>query len=263
MRPCSRGWPALLAALAAASCGSDDDAPAAGFAPLAAADEAIAAMLYAGAPRTPAGFAADPAPAGYSQVTTYHIKTAHLALAAPTNHEVCTDDWSVALAWSEDVAAQATPYQDLVATDATPRYFEFGRAPRGLPAQYVRQRVWRCAYLDRAGVDLAAEEGFAGVLGTRPLDAAALRDVAEYLWLFTRYNNAGHAVVASEGGLPGLAHALTLASLERAAEGAGCDRVTLREWRHTADEGSGALELAATVVREFGVRQDGGTLAGC
>ena len=38
---------------------------------------------------------------------------------------------------------------------------------------------------------------------------------SEYLWLFTSYNNAGQAVLASEASLPGPAHTLTLASLER------------------------------------------------
>jgi hypothetical protein len=51
--------------------------------------------------------------------------------------------------------------------------------------------VFRCAYLDRAG---AARAGFAGVLDVRPLDAVALRDVAEHLRLFTGHNNAGALV---------------------------------------------------------------------
>ena len=40
------------------------------------------------------------------------------------------------------------PYLDLAANDVTAGYFEFGRVPRGLAGQYVRQRVFRCAYLD-------------------------------------------------------------------------------------------------------------------
>ena len=263
MRSYFRGWPALAAALAVTSCASDDDAPAAGPSPLAPADEAVAAALYAGAPRTPAGFSTDPAPPGYSQVTTYHLKSSQLAMPAVTTYEVCSDDWNVALAWSEEVATQANPYLDLVATDATAGYFEFGRVPRGSPDQYVRQRVFRCAYLDRAGVDLAglaAGVGFAGVLNARPLDAVSLRDVAEYLWLFTSYNNAGHAVLASEALSPGPAQALTLASLER---GASCDRVTLREWTHGADPNTGALQLDTIVVREFGVRQVDAALVAC
>ncbi|HUQ53735.1 MAG TPA: hypothetical protein VM692_16015 [Gammaproteobacteria bacterium] len=256
MRSYSRGWPALAAALAVTSCGTEEGSSTA----LAPADEAVALALYAGGPRTPAGFSTDPVPPGYAQVTTYQVKSSQLATPAATTFELCTDDWSTALAWSEEVAAQANPYLDLVANDTTARYFEFGRVPRGTTDRYVRQRVFRCAYLDRAAVDLAAGAGNAGMLNARPLDAAALRDLAEYLWLFTSYNNAGNAVLATESVLPGPAHVLTLASLER---GASCDRVTVREWAHSADAATGALQLSNSVVREFGVRETGGALAAC
>jgi hypothetical protein len=265
MRPIPRGLPALAAVLCLCSCVTEDEVPWFGGTepPLSPADREIAAALYAGTPRTPAGFAADPAPASFAQVTTSHIKTSQLAAPAATQHEVCTDDWNVALAWAEEVAVQAVPYLDLVATEATARYFEFGRVPRGDASRYVRLRVLKCASLDRTGVELPLAAGFAGTLNARPLDAAALRELGEYLWLFTSYNNSGHAVVASEARGPGLTHAVTIASLERAAGEATCDRVTLRDWTHTAAEGTGVLTLGVAVVREFGVRQDGGALVGC
>lgn len=259
-----RGWPALTAVLAVSSCGSNDIAlPSGSGLPLPPADAQIAATLYAGTPRTPAGFLADPAPPSYEQVTTYHLKTSQIAAPSAMTHELCTDDWSAALAWSEEAAAQANPYLDLVSSDSTPRYFEFGRVPRGTTGQYVRQRVYRCAYLDRAGVELAAAEGFAGIVNARPLDAAALRELVEYLWRFTSYNNAGHVVLESAASLPGPAHSLRLASLERAAAGMSCDRVTVREWTYEANATTGSLEFAAHVVREFGVRQEAGVLVGC
>jgi len=200
MRPIPRGLPALAAALALlCSCAPDDEAPqAAGAAPsLSTVDREIAAALYAGTPRTPPGLAADPAPASFAQVTTSHIKTSQLAAPAARQHEVCTDDWNVALAWAEEVAVQSAPYLDLVATEATARYFEFGRVPRGDASRYVRLRVLKCAALDRTGVELTLGGGFAGMLNQRPLDAAALRGVSEYLWLFTRYNNATRATPSS------------------------------------------------------------------
>jgi hypothetical protein len=258
MRSTICGWQAVVAALAVASCSSDDEVPAFPEA-LSQADADVAAALYAGTPRTPVGFATDPPPSAYAQVTTYHIKSSQLAAPPATTYELCADDWSAALAWSEELAAQANPYLDLVASDATARYFEFDRVPRGVADQYVRQRVFRCAYLDRGGVNLAAASGPAGVLNAQPLNAAAMRDVAEYLWLFTSYNNAGHAVVASDSVLPGPAHALTIASLER---GTSCDRVTLRE-SLLSGVATGALSLSTSTLRQFGVRQSGGTLVGC
>jgi nitrate/nitrite transporter NarK len=97
----------------------------------------------------------------------------------------------------------------------------------------------------------------------RPLDAVALRELAEYLWLFTVYNNAGHAVIASDALAPDLTHALTLASLERAVGGTICDRVTVHHWSHAADAATGIVVLATAVVREFSVRQEAGALMGC
>jgi hypothetical protein len=255
-----RGLAAAAAVAALCSCGGDEAAAPGAAAALSLADREIAAALYAGTPRTPAGFATDPAPPSFEQVTTYHLKTSQLAAPAATQHEVCTDDWSVALAWSEEVAAQASPYLDLVATEATVRYFELGRVPRGDPSRYVRMRVLRCAYLDRTGVALPEAGGYAGTLNERPLDAAALQSLSEYLWLFTTYNNSGNVVVASEPSGGELAHTVTIATLERRTN---CDRVTLRDWTHTANEATGLLTLAVTPVRDFGVREDAGTLAGC
>jgi hypothetical protein len=254
---------AAAAVAALCSCGGDESAAPGAAAALSVADREIAAALYSGTPRTPAGFAADPAPASFEQVTTYHLKSSQLAAAAATQHEVCTDDWSVALAWSEEIAAQASPYLDLVATEATARYFELGRVPRGDPSRYVRMRVLRCAYLDRTGVELADPGGYAGTLNERPLDAAALQSLSEYLWQFTTYNNSGNVVVASEPSAGELAHTVRIATLERHASGASCDRVTLRDWTHAATEATGVLTLTETLVRDFGVRESAGTLAGC
>jgi hypothetical protein len=114
-----------------------------------------------------------------------------------------------------------------------------------------------------AGVELAEPGGSAGTLHQRPLDAAALQSVSEYLWLFTTYNNSGNVVVASEPNGGELAHTVTIATLERQANGATCDRVTLRDWTHAANEATGLLTLAVTPVRVFGVREDAGTLVGC
>jgi hypothetical protein len=47
--------------------------------------------------------------------------------------------------------------------------------------------------------DLRSPEGDAGRFNQRPLTAAELRTLSEYLWLFTSYNNFGHAVLKSNG----------------------------------------------------------------
>ena len=45
-------------------------------------------------------------------------------------------------------------------------------------------RVFKCAYLDRSDANLRDSAGPAGQLNRRPLTAAELRDLSEYLWQF-------------------------------------------------------------------------------
>jgi hypothetical protein len=262
MRLEARGWAALATVVMVSSC----ELPPENAAPdtLSPGDQEIAALLYAGAPRTPLGYLDDPAPSGFAQVTTYHVKSSQLAAPAATSYEVCSDDWAQAFAWSEQVALASSRYLDFVGNESTDRYFEFDRVPRGQPDHYVRMRVYRCSFVDRTGVDTTAAAGFAGVLNVRPLDAAALGELNEYLWRFTLFNNADHAVIASEPRpAVGLAHALTIASLERAAAGATCDRITLHDSILAADSATGELQRTSAFVREFRARRDGSLLVGC
>ena len=256
------GWLAVAATMIATGACTVPPAGVGGAVPVSADDAALAAALYAGTPRTPAGFLADPAPASFAQVATYHLKTRQLDAAAPTQHELCTDDWTQALAWSETVAARAPTYLDLVGNTATERYYELDRVPHGDSQRYERMRVFRCSYLDRGGVDLDAAGDIAGTLNARPLDAAALGGLAEYLWEFSEYDNVNHAVVSSAAKpvMTGLAHTLTLASLER---GATCDRVSVSEWTTTADAVTGELRSTIVPLRQFSVHRVGDAVVGC
>jgi hypothetical protein len=234
--------------------------------PFAQSDLEIAMQLYTDSARTPAGFYSDsPAPAtGYS--VTAHVKNSDVtSQTVSARHELCTDDWNQALTWSETMAAHRDAYSDLVATTANDRYFEFGRVPRGQPDAYVRDRVYRCTYLDRGDVDLAAPAGAAGRMNRTPLGAEDLRQLSEYLWLFTSYNNFGNAVLASVPGQSGaaLTRTLYLASLTHPAASAGCDRIDVIAWTHVASPQTGDMTLERTAVTTFGARQVGATAELC
>jgi hypothetical protein len=262
MRSLWRGVTGCAFALALAGCARSGPEPGAlgvDDTALSQADMAIAAQLYAGTPRTPPGFAVDAVPQSPDQVLTYHLKTQ----SAPTaGFELCTDDWSEAFAWSEDAAMREPEYLDYVANDAVDSYFEFDRVARDQPGKHIRMRVYRCQYLDRTGVNLAASSGYAGKLNRRPLDAAALRELAEYLWRFTRYNDVGHAVIASEAAAGStLSHAITIASLVPGP--ADCDSVSITEWVHTVSPTNGTLGLETKPVRAFRARREDGAISGC
>ena len=180
-------------------------------------------------------------------------------------YELCTDDWNEALAWSELGAQNAPQYSDLVETNDDPRYFEFGRVRQGDPTFYVRARVFKCAYLDRAAANLRAAAGAAGKLNRRPLTATELRDLSEYLWQFTQYNNVGYAVLKSSGTstAASLTHTLHIGKLARGGISASCDRVDVVAWRHTLDTTTGSLQLEATTLWSFGARESAGVVSLC
>jgi hypothetical protein len=236
--------------------------------PVTQSDLQIAQSVYGLGPRTPVGFFSDSAPSGHDYVSTMHLKNADVdaaAIAPQPLYELCTDDWNQALSWSE-LGAQSSPqYSDLVETNDDPRYFEFGRVRQGDPTFYIRARVFKCAYLDRAAANLRAAAGPAGMLNRRPLSATELRDLSEYLWQFTKYNNVGYAVLASSGsaGAASLSHTLHIGVLARAAISSSCDRVDVITWQHTLDTATGTLQLEMTTLWSFGAREAAGVVSLC
>jgi hypothetical protein len=271
----ARWRPATLAAVLLSACGGgggDSSAPtptaSAPPRPVTQSDLQIAQSVYGTGPRTPAGFFSDPPPSGHDYVATMHLKNADVdaAIVAPQPlYELCTDDWNQALAWSELGAQNSLQYADLVATNDDARYFEFGRVRQGDPTFYVRARIFKCAYLDRATTDLRVSVGAAGQLNRRPLTAAELRDLSEYLWQFTQYNNIGNAVLASSGSASAstLTHTLHLGKLARDGVSSACDRVDVLAWRHVLDTATGHVELEVSTLWSFGARESAGVVTLC
>jgi hypothetical protein len=236
--------------------------------PVTQSDLQIAQSVYGTGPRTPAGFYSDPAPSGHDYVSTMHLKNADVdaaAVAPQPLYELCTDDWNQALNWSELGAQNSPQYSDLVETNDDPRFFEFGRVRQGDPTFYVRARVFKCAYLDRAAANLRAAAGPAGTLNRRPLTATELRDLSEYLWKFTKYNNVGYAVLESSGSSTSttLSHTLHIGVLARGGISGSCDRVDVIAWRHTLDTTTGTLQLEVTTLWSFGAREQASAVSLC
>ncbi len=237
---------------------------------LSAREQQISEQIYAGSPRTPIGFRLDADPVGVSgPVQTQHLKNADVASVPSTSprFELCTDDVAQATAWSEARAAATTPYADLVESNSDARMFELVRVPRNDATARVRHRVFRCAHLDRAGTDLAADTGTAGLLRARSAGGDALQALGEYLWQFTLFNNADHvvlssAIAAGPGGASWV-HGLDLARLTRAGSTGGCDRIDLLRWTHTLDNASGALTRRLETLQSFGARRSGGAVLAC
>lgn len=238
--------------------------------PFTQSDQEIADLIYSGRDRTPEGFYAEPPPMGASYVTTSHLKSTDVdadgvASTTTAGHELCTDDWNQALEWSEQAGTRMVRYGDLVATNAEPRFFEFVRVPRENPTALVRQRVFKCAYLDRSAADMQSLDNEGGTLNRQPVTPADVRELAEYLWHFTLYNNFGSAVLVSSGEETSgaVAHGLTIASLSRAPSPTACDRIDVLRWTHTVDPATGAITRNTATLASLHARESDGRATLC
>jgi hypothetical protein len=236
--------------------------------PVDQSDLQIAQAVFGETARTPSNFYRDAKPSGYQSVATTQLKNSDIdpGIGETTPlHELCTDDWNQAFQWSE-ISAQLDPtYADLVDTSTDTRFFEFGRVRQSEPQFYLRERVFRCGYLNRDAANLRLRQGKAGQFNERPLSAAELKNLSEYLWQFTEYNNFGHAVLKSVGSSDSteLSHTLYIANLAAGGISADCDRIDVIAWRHRLDATTGNLQLEQQSLWSFGAHQIAGLAELC
>jgi len=227
--------------------------------PTNTADLDLAARLYKGDARTPAGFDVESRPSNVAgTLSTRHLKNTDFATgpqAISPMFEVCTNDMAQAIDWSERQATWQGQYSDLVEVRSDAHVFEIVRVPRADVTAMVRHRVFRCDYLDRSGSDLRNDAGSAGSMNQRPLTASELEKLAEYLWQFTMFNNADYAVESSKSSANGtsLVQTIRMGQLVRGTAG-GCDTVQVVDWTHTMNAADGSLTRSFTNVRSYKVK---------
>ncbi|MEL6868845.1 MAG: hypothetical protein AAFO81_03505 [Pseudomonadota bacterium] len=227
-------------------------------------DLALAERLYAGTDRVPEGFLVESAQYPDRSEFRFHVSNTDIGLGNPgqTRFEMCSDDFAEALQWSALSSAARNFQTTLSATDENDWFFEFDRDVAGPESAMVVSRVFKCATLDRSNRDAA---GLAGTLNRAPATAADLKFISEYLWQFSLYNNALHAVVDSREDRSANvnAHIIERAQLlPGGAATAGCDMVEMWHWSH-ALEPDGILVETDRFVRAFDVRQENGVVTAC
>lgn len=260
-------------ALLLCGCGGGSDTETAATAPptagatgtVAQTNSQIATLIYSDSQRTPNGFYTESAPTFSGYVATTHLKTTDLNANAVLQYELCSDDFNEALQWSETANTVGGDNAALTGNETTDRYFEFDRLRAGTPQGYLRQRIYQCAYLDRGTVDLQASSGDAGMLNIRPLDATTLKNISEYLWQFTTYNNFGNVVLSSSGaaGNNSLSHSVVIATLTRASNTGSCDTIAVADWKHSVNTATGELTLSVTPLFDFRAQESSGAVSVC
>ena len=141
---------------------------------------AAANSLYPG----PVGFYAESRPANYT--APQYLTTVNVAACGTRPDqwiELSTDDTAEALAWVETSAVCDGSYPEVVSGSLaiTQRYIEYLTFRSSEGARHP-VRVHRASYIDRSGYDRFHPGASIGTLVVRPVDGAAARGVAEYLW---------------------------------------------------------------------------------
>ena len=218
------------------------------------ADEEIVRKVYDSTYRTPSSFYVDERADTDGSYTVYHVKDPSLS------YELCTDSQSEAAEWEaadNDVRAVSGELVDQTEND---RYFEFERDnyyPDSIgnisdPTTPGFSRVFKCAYVNRDGVDRNIRNGYAGVLNRRPISAQIVRDFSEYLWQFTFFWPARAVVLdtKSQENDSVVKHTLVLALATSQGTDA-CDRIDVVDWTFSADRESGEVTKDFLVIRSL------------
>lgn len=228
------------------------------------ADSEILSKAYNNDYSVPDGFFVD------ERATTTRSYTVHHVLDASASFEICSDDLVEAQSLEDADNASRAVNGYYVTSYENERYFEFVRELAytedvgnvGGPTSPGYARIFRCDHTNRDGVDRALLSGYAGKLDAARLDAAVLREFAEYLWQFTFFNVSRKKVIASYPDDSRLQHTLLLALVVNQGTDS-CDRIDVAAWRFSADAETGEVMRRFDMLRSFEARLIGGQPSIC
>lgn len=259
----------LITAALLVACNSDSSVPASGSSNAETgviSNHDIATALYFDE-RTPVGFYQETLQAE-SYYAISHVKNTDLVpqvnRASMVSHELSSDDFSEALAWSEQAANMQIQYKQLVDNSETTLYHEFKRSVPTSPEFVSIQRVFKAGMLDRSGVDFAQNQNYYGRFTTDSLNGKLVKWVVEYLWTFTNENNFGNAVLSSHTveNDNEFVHILLQARLSFNYD-AGCDDIEVFESRYTVSKASGFIIKNTSSLREVRAQRVGAQISIC
>ena len=255
----------LITGCGGAAVSNEQPPPISAEKPAISGDEIIA-RVYDANYKLPADFFVDERADTPRTYTVYHVKDASLS------YELCTNDYDEALGWEEaDNLARAVT-GSFAGSYENDQYFEFIRElsypdavgnVQGVTSPGFA-RVFKCASIDRTGVDRNLRHGFGGVLNSRPLTAGFVRQFAEYLWQFTYFDNPKRKVLDSftSENPETIVHTLRLAFVINQGSDR-CDRIEIIDWVFSAQRANGQVARRFDFQRAFEARVVNGVPEHC
>ena len=245
MRPVILAFVILLLAGCGGAAASNDQPPTISAGKPAISGDEVIAKIYDTNYKLPADFFVDERADTPGAYTVYHVKDASLS------YELCTNDYEEALGWedADNMARAVNGY--FVGSYENDQYFEFMRElsypdavgnVQGVTSPGFA-RVFKCASVDRTGVDRNLRHGFGGVLNSQPLTAGLVQQFAEYLWQFTYFDNPKRKVLDSftAENPQAIEHTLRLAFVINQGFDR-CDRIEIIDWVFSAQRANGQVD---------------------
>lgn len=208
-------------------------------------DNAIMRAVYLDI-RTPEGLYSETYPDSDVFYSISQVKSDELLpigqRAGVARYELSTDDFTEALAWSEQAANYQPGYKQLVDNRETDLYFEFIRVDLNYPQFVHLSRVFKNGAIDRSGVDLTQPDNYLGNIPTQTLSVDRVKLFIEYFWTFSFSNNTGNAVLQSYTTETDTSyiHIMEEAKLTTGASGQ-CDTVEVFEATYTVLKNTGDI----------------------
>lgn len=210
-------------------------------------NEEVIAAVYDGTYSVPVNFYVDERAQTSESYSLYHVKD------QSNSYEICTNDITEAANLEAADNQSRAVNGEYISLYENNLYFEFvrelsypddiGNVPGSTSPGFAR--VFKCASIDRFGVDRNLYTGFGGTLNERPLSAATLQLSTEYLWQFEFFPAGRPKILESTSTELADSHDHSLLLAFAINQGVGnCDRIEVIDWNFSANKQSGEVTRA-------------------
>ena len=180
-------------------------------------------------------------------------------------YELSSDDFVEAMAWDEQATAYQPLYSQLVDNSETKLYYQFTRVNPDLPEFKDISRVFKADMLDRRGVNRNEEDGeYQGKITLTDMTAVDIKQLVEYLWMFSYSNNYSNAVLESYTSETAdeFIHTMKQAEINFSYDGS-CDEIELYEIRYSINKESGLIWKDKQLLNTFNTKRSGISVEVC